>query len=294
VVRNFVKGILIAGLVAALAYFFVIYMPKAFAGDVVINPIALHLGILELRWYGILIAGAVLFSYVICLKLAAQKGLSSEKMESLIFFVVLGGLLGARAGFIVQNISEHTSDPSNMIAIYNGGLSIHGGLLGGIIAGLLAGKKMKIDLFKYMSIVAPFVLLSGAIGRFGNFFNQEIIGRPTNFFMKMYVAPSYRPIGFEDVNFFHPVFLYESILLLGLFCLYFFVLRKKMQDNFAISYTLVAYSVARIVVEPFRIDYKPIFLKLDLAQVVSIVVILLGIIFYFWEMRSLRQQKADN
>jgi phosphatidylglycerol:prolipoprotein diacylglycerol transferase len=127
------------------------------------------------------------------------------------------------------------------------------------------------------------VLISGAIGRFGNFFNQEIIGRPTDFFAKMYIFDGYRPAGYEQYNFFHPVFLYESLLLAAFFCLYIFVFKRKFGEKFAIAYTLIAYSLSRIAVEPFRIDYKPLFAKLDLAQLVSIGIIAIGIAFYVWE-----------
>jgi len=292
VVKNFIRGLLIALLVTTGGYFLFIYMPQIFSGELFPNPYVINLSFIKIRWYGLLIAAAILVSYFWSLETAKKSGLDTNKFESLIFYLVLGGLIGARIGFVIQNLSYYMANPQMIYTVWSGGLSIHGALIAGILTGFIAAKKLKIDFGAYLNIASPFVLLSGTIGRFGNFFNQEIIGKPTNFFAKMYVWVQNRPKGYETVDFYHPVFLYESLLLFGLFCVYFFYIRKKMFDRFGISYTLIAYSVARIIVEPFRIDYKPIFAKLDLAQLVSIAILFLGLFFYFREVKNARKTKA--
>lgn len=285
-VKNFAKGLLIAALAAAGAYFLFIYMPQVFVGELYPSPYIISTNFIQVRWYGLLIAAAILISYFWSLETAKKSGLDANKFETLIFYLVLGGLIGARIGFVVQNFSYYMTNPQMIYSVWTGGLSIHGALIGGILAGFIATRKMKINFSKYLCIALPFVMFSGAIGRFGNFFNQEIIGKPTNFFAKMYVWAENRPTGYETSDFFHPVFLYESLLLISFFCFYFFFLKKRFSDRFGIAYTLIAYSAARIVVEPFRIDYKPLFAKMDLAQLVSIAILILGLVFYFMEVKN--------
>jgi phosphatidylglycerol:prolipoprotein diacylglycerol transferase len=292
VVKNFARGLLIALIVAGGGYFLFIYMPQVFSGELFPNPYVIDLSFIKIRWYGLLIATAILVSYFWSLETARKSGLDTNKFESLIFYLVLGGLVGARIGFVIQNISYYMANPQMIYTVWSGGLSIHGALIAGVLTGFVATKKLKINFGAYLNIASPFVLLSGAIGRLGNFFNQEIIGKPTDYFAKMYVWTQNRPDGYETVDFYHPVFLYESLLLVGLFCLYFFYIRKKLSDRFGIAYTLVTYSVARIIVEPFRIDYKPIFIKLDLAQLVSVAILILGLFFYFREVKNARKTKT--
>jgi len=261
-----------ASLGTLLLYFFAAYLPRAFAGDLVPDPILLSLFSLSIRWYGILIAGGILAAYLISERELRQQRIRPGQIDGIIFWVVLLGLAGARVGFIIQNLDYFGTYPVQIIEIWTGGLSIHGALIGGIIGLIIISRKYKIAFLKIANTVSPQVLLAAAIGRYGNFFNQEIIGRAASAWIpwRMYVAKVYRPEPFVTSSYFHPVFLYESLLLLALFALYYLVVKKKYDCKFGFVYAVSGYCLVRILVEFYRADYRPIFLKLDLAQWVSL------------------------
>ena len=270
--KKFWKYLIWAGLGAFLLYFFAAYLPRAFTGDLVPDPILLSLFGLRVRWYGVLIAGGILAAYLVCERELRQERIRPGQVDGIIFWVVLLGLIGARIGFVIQNLGYFRAYPLQMLEIWSGGLSIHGALIGGIIGLVITSRKYKISFLKVANAVSPQVLLATAIGRYGNFFNQEIIGQPASAWIpwKMYVAEVYRPEQFVSNSSFHPVFLYESLLLLALFAFYYLVIKKKYDRDLGFIYAVGGYCLVRILVEFYRADYQPIFLKLDLAQWVSL------------------------
>lgn len=230
----------------------------------------------NVRWYGFLISVGVLAAYVLSIREIRKHAIPENKFDTLFLLTLFFGIIGARLGFVLQNTAYFGSHLSEIFKIWDGGLSIHGALILGAITMLVASKILKLEPMKIINIIAPNVLLAGAIGRWGNFFNQEIIGKPTSFVINIFINENNRPAGFENYSSFHPVFLYESVLLLGAFIIY--QLLKKKIERYSFTYTLTAYSLARIIVEFWRIDYKPIFLALDLAQIVSFGIILITLI----------------
>ncbi len=241
-----------------------------------LSPYIIKTDLLSVRWYGLLIACAILISYFFALKKARRNNIEEQKFDGIFLTTVIMGIIGARLAFVIQDVRYYSSHLIEIFYIFDGGLSIHGALILGVVGMYLSCRKYKVNFIKLANIISPYVLLSGAIGRWGNFFNQEIIGKPSSSFIKLFISPTNRPDDFERIEFFHPVFLYESILLLSAFII-FQIFRKKL-DQFALSYTLIIYSLIRISVEFFRIDYKPIFIGLDLAQIVSSVIIILTIV----------------
>lgn len=252
-----------------------IFLYFAFSGTIQISPVLFVIGRLSIRWYGVLIAAAVYLSYLIISKRYARY--YKDNNFELIFLVILfSGLIGARIGFVIQNSSYYSSHIADIFKIYQGGLSIHGAIIAGVIALAILSRVLHKNFFALANLISPEVILSIAIGRWGNFFNQEIIGQPTDNFIKMYVSPTARPAGFEGFSFFHPVFLYESLILFALYL--FLISNPERVKKYGLIYLLIGYCVARIVVEFFRIDYKPIFAVLDLAQWVSFGIIIITII----------------
>lgn len=269
-------GKLVAFIFVMLLFF--VFLPSVFSGERSINGTAFAIGSFEVRWYGIMIGLGAIAAYSFIFAESKRKNVIPENIDSVILLVFVLGLIGGRLGFVIQNISYFSRNPLEMIKLYHGGLSIHGALICGLIALLISAKIFKVSFYKIADTIAPPVLLAIAIGRWGNFFNQEIIGQPTNVPWKMYVATFYRPAGFEGYTYFHPVFIYESLSLTIIFFLYWRLLRDR---NIGLIFTLYAYCLVRIIVEFWRIDYKPIILGLDLAQIVSFAIILAtGIIYY--------------
>jgi phosphatidylglycerol:prolipoprotein diacylglycerol transferase len=231
----------------------------------------------SIRWYGLLISLGILAAYFLSLAELKQEKIPENKFDSVFLSTLLSGIIGARIGFVIQNTAYFGQHFAEIFKIWDGGLSIHGAIIMGTAALYLSVKATKLDFRKIANIIAPNVLLAGSIGRWGNFFNQEIIGKPTNYFLKIFIDPAHRPIGLENVSYYHPVFLYESVSLLLAFI--FYRILKNRLKNYALVYTLTIYSAIRIIVEFWRIDYKPIFWKFDLAQLVSFGIILFALTF---------------
>lgn len=258
-----------------LIFFIVLFILFFIPGKIILSPVMIDLGILKIKWYGALIAISIYLSYLIISK-RYNKIFIKDNFDYIFLIILVSGLTGARIGYAIQNLDYFATNPFDFFKIYQGGLSIHGGILGGMLGLWITTKKTKLSFISLANIISPEVLLSIAIGRFGNFFNREIIGQPTNSIIKMFVEPQYRPAGLENISYYHPVFLYESALLL---ILYLYVTRnaEKIRKN-GLLYLLVGYSAVRIVVEFFRIDYKPIFLIFDLAQIVSLAIMLVTLL----------------
>jgi len=287
-IKNLIYFSLLSVLIALALYFFLQYLPAAFAGYLVPNPVMFDFGNLSVRWYGFIIACAALIAYFISERRLKKISLG-DKADQIIFSALIVGIIGARIGFVVQNVGYYLDHVAEIFQIWQGGLSIHGAMLGGILALVVCARMYKTGFIEIANAIAPQIMLAGGIGRFGNFFNQEIIGQPLDkYFWKMYVANMNRPAGFENQAFYHPVFLYESILLLGAFALYYY-LGKKWGNKFGFAYTVIAYGLVRIIVEPFRIDYSPMLWKLDLAQIASLAIIILGVAVLVCELRLKRR-----
>jgi len=258
-------------------------------------------GFWQIRWYGVFIACAILLSYYICSKWLKAEKFNESQIDGSFLIVVLFGLIGARAGSVLQLTDYFKDDWLGVFRIWNGGLSIHGAIIGGILGLAIAQKIYKLaplehrqclsvdhkqpvltgfNFLKFADAIAPQVLLSVAIGRWGNFFNEEIAGRPYNGFLKLFVSLENRLSGYANIAYYHPVFLYESVLLLLSYILFLF-LRAKFGFKNGFVYTLIAYNLIRFFVEFWRIDYKPIFWRFDLAQIVSFVFVILGIAIAF-------------
>jgi len=258
-------------------------LPAVFSGNTQLNPVFVTVGGLQIKWYGLLIACGILLAYLMSSKELKKDGFSESTSDSLILITVLSGVIGARLGFVLQSTQYYFSTAHYMeiFKIWDGGLSIHGALIVGALAIYIFCKSSKLNILTAANDIAPSVFLAGAIGRWGNFFNYEIIGKPTNIIWKMFVPAADRPIGFEAYSYFHPVFLYESLLLA--LALIIYLVFKKSLKQYAFAYTLVFYSLARIIVEFWRIDYKPIFSFLDFAQLISLFIIVLGVGIYFYQ-----------
>ena len=242
------------------------------------SPHILQTDFISIKWYGVLVAFAIALCYALILREIRREQIDEGRFDTLFLLTILSGLVGARIGFVIQNTSYYSRDFLGIFKFWDGGLSIHGAIILGVVGLYFSVRALRLDFIKISNIIAPYLFLGGAIGRWGNYFNQEIIGKPATGFLKMSIDLANRPLEFKNVQYFHPVFLYESILFLLAFALYF-IFRKNLK-NFAIYYTLIVYSLIRIIVEFWRIDYRPIFIGFDLAQLVSLAIIFISIIFY--------------
>lgn len=238
-------------------------------------------------WYGIIMAIAV-FVGVLCANFLSKK---TELPHNFFIdyspLIIIVGLLGARLYYCLLNFEYYWANPPEIFDIRQGGLSIHGMILVGIILILVLCKLKQINVLKVLDVLACSVALAQSIGRWGNFFNSEAFGRPTNSDWGLFIPIDKRPELYISSELFHPTFLYESILNLIIFAILVFLLKRKFSDGFIFFLYLVLYSIARFFIESLRVDSALDVLNIPIAQVVSITLFIVGIFgLYFINKKS--------
>ncbi len=247
------------------------------------GPFVLQIGPLAIRWYGLLFAVGVLLGTWLAQREAIRRGEDPEQLLNVIVFGVMAGLIGARLYYVLFNWGYYGSRPLKILAVWEGGLAIHGGLLAGGLTAVIYSVRKKLPVLTYLDIMAPSAPLGQAIGRWGNFFNQEAFGIPTDLPWKLYIEPYHRPPDLTTYEYFHPTFLYESLWNLLVFAILYFLLRRRLQ---AIPGALLLcyiglYSVGRFFVEGLRIDSLMLG-PLRAAQVMSLILIPLSLVGLVW------------
>lgn len=233
----------------------------------------------NIYFYGVILALAIVAGTFVSDYLGQKFfDLKKETIIDLAPYLVIFGIIGARLYYCILNYGFYLRFPTEILAIRHGGISIHGAILGGLVGLIIFAKRRKLSVAKLCDVSAIGLALAQSIGRWGNFFNSEAFGTPTNLPWKLYIAPQYRPIPYQDVNYFHPTFLYESVLDLAIFGILIFILKKnwnRKEGNLAFIY-LILYSFARIFVETLRIDSVRDIFGIPVAIFVSICIIVLS------------------
>jgi len=242
-----------------------------------IDPILLSIGPFQIRYYGLFFVLAILVGYFLLVYLAKRKELeiTSDDIADLLLYIIVGTILGARIFYVfVYNLPFYLGNPFEIIAVWNGGLSFHGGIIGAAIGGFYYAKRKKIDFYEIADIAVIPVALGLAIGRLGNFTNGELYGRITN------VPWSFK---FPDAEGFrHPSQIYASFKNLLIFFTLWMIKDKKLPKGFMFWLFVVMYSVLRFTVEFFRQpDPQLGFIIgfLTMGQILSIIMFFVGIYF---------------
>ena len=220
------------------------------------GAIALRLGPLEIRWYGILMATAILVGFWLAHRRAVQEGLPADDIIRVAQWGTVAGLVGARLYEVVFNWDYYGRFPWKIIAVWEGGLAMHGGLIVGPLVGALLASKWGVPVLRALDVIAPSLILGQAIGRWGNFFNEEAFGAPTDLPWKLYISPPHRPPELRQFDFFHPTFLYESLWNLLVFVVLVRWIRPRVgRHPGAVSFAYIGlYSVGRFAIEAIRLD----------------------------------------
>lgn len=230
---------------------------------------------LTVRWYGVLIASAMALGLWLAAREARRRGESPDDLLRAGEVALIAGLVGARLYYVLFNLDYYQTQPWwRVFAVWEGGLAIHGGLLGGLLAGGAYVWSRNLPVGTYLDIVAPYLALGQAIGRWGNFFNEEAFGRPTDLPWKLYISEPHRPVPYLDQAYFHPTFLYESLWDLGVCLVLLFGLRRRWQHApgaLFLAY-LGLYSVGRFWIEGLRTDSLMLG-SLRVAQLASVLAV---------------------
>ena len=220
------------------------------------DPIIFQIGPFALRYYGLMYALAALVAGWLLGKEVRRKGitLSDDQRWNLILFVLFGGILGARIYYVAFNWNYYGQFPSEIPAIWHGGLAIHGGLIGGVLTGIWYVRRHRLPFWRLADAGAPSIILGQAFGRFGNFMNGDAHGIPTSMPWGVVFPPeSIAGREFPGVPL-HPVMLYELVLDLAGFFLLWSIRKKTWGDGFIFCSYLLLYSVIRFFVSFFRAD----------------------------------------
>ncbi|OKH18349.1 prolipoprotein diacylglyceryl transferase [[Limnothrix rosea] IAM M-220] len=251
------------------------------------GPIIFEVGNFAVRWYGLLIASAVIIGVNLSQYLAKKREMNPEFVADYAIWGVLAAIPCARIYYVLFQWQSYSSRPQDIIAIWKGGIAIHGAVLGGILAGWIFCRLSKCSFWQLADVIAPSLILGQAIGRWGNFFNSEAFGRPTDLPWKLYIPPANRPYSLASNEYFHPTFLYESLWNIGvlglLLYLFFWGLRHgdRLKGGTIFLTYWVAYSAGRVWIEGLRMDSLMIG-GLRIAQLVSLGGIALGALGLIW------------
>lgn len=251
-------------------------------------PTGFQLGPLYVRYYGIILMIGAVAAAFLAEREARRRGQNSEIVWDGLIWVLIGGILGARLWHILTpppsmvdagiTTYYYLTHPLDALAIWRGGLGIPGAIIGGGIAMYLFCRKRKLDFAMWLDIAAPALALGQAIGRWGNFVNQELYGAPTNLPWKIFIEPQYRLAGYQDQAYYHPLFLYESLWSLGTVVFLLWLARRKADwlingDIFFIY--LILYPLGRFLLEFIRLDSAQV-AGLNANQTVMVIVALIA------------------
>ncbi|EML5394237.1 prolipoprotein diacylglyceryl transferase [Staphylococcus aureus] len=243
-----------------------------------IDPVAFNLGPLSVRWYGIIIAVGILLGYFVAQRALVKAGLHKDTLVDIIFYSALFGFIAARIYFVIFQWPYYAENPSEIIKIWHGGIAIHGGLIGGFIAGVIVCKVKNLNPFQIGDIVAPSIILAQGIGRWGNFMNHEAHGGPVSraFLEQLHLPNFIIENMYINGQYYHPTFLYESIWdVTGFIILVNIRKHLKLGETFFLYLTW--YSIGRFFIEGLRTDSLMLTSNIRVAQLVSILLILISI-----------------
>lgn len=259
------------------------------------GPLIFQLGPFSLRWYGLLIALAVLIGLLLATRLGKARGIDPVLIADLLPLLVLAAVLGARLYYVLLEWRQYQLNWLEALAIWRGGIAIHGALIGGTLAVIAYCRWRKLAFWNLLDVLVPSVALGQAIGRWGNFFNSEAFGLPTDLPWKLYIPTLNRPAPFLDQQYFHPTFLYESLWNLAVVALLLLLFRAGIKGRIplpagALSCVyLVSYSLGRVWIEGLRTDPLCLFSSppfceggLRMAQLMSLLLIALGSFGLLW------------
>lgn len=256
------------------------------------DPIAFTVGAFAIHWYALFIVLGCVFALAVILRLNRHAGVKDDALWDAFLFGLVVAVIGGRIAYVLSHLSLYDSVVSTF-KIWEGGLSFHGALFAGVVTIFLVARKHRVSFWRLFDILAPGFILAQAIGRWGNYFNQEAFGPPTGLPWGVPIHPALRPEAYAGSTYFHPTWLYESAWNLVIFVV-LIVLFNKLKDKPGVItalYFLLYYS-GRFFLEFLRVDAVSAGL-LSVGHYLSIVAIIFGTFFFVKNIRSTISQPVD-
>lgn len=248
----------------------------------------------EFHMYGLIIGLAIMlggFVAGLSIERAERTGLKlSVKREMVwhaIWWAAIGGIVGARLYHVVDAWEFYSGDWGRIVAVWNGGLGIYGAMLGGVMGLVLFSYRKRLVFWEVMDVSAMGLAAGQVLGRWANYVNQELYGRPTQAFWGIRIDEQYRLSGYELVETYHPLFLYESLLMLLVASVMWWHVSKGkwlIGQGKLVAFYLIGYGLVRFSLEGLRIDNWQV-AGVAVARIVSVIAIMLGIFIWKWRRR---------
>lgn len=259
-----------------------------------VDAYGIHLGFLYIRFYGIILTGGAILAAFVAERLARLRGKNPDTVWDAFIWVLIGGVVGARIWHILTppasmveaglTTAFYLTHPFDAVNLLNGGLGMPGAIIGGALAMYMYTRRHKLVFGEWLDIAAPVVALGQAIGRWGNFINNELYGQPTDLPWKIFIPAWARLPGYENVEYYHPLFLYKSLLNLANFGLLLWLTvkhRNKFKPGDMVLLYILNYGVIRFFMEFLRLDTSPV-AGLDINQVISLVAAVVAGLWLLW------------
>ena len=253
----------------------------------------IELGPLKIYWYSIMILIGVIIGCYIVIKESKRFNISKNQISDMLFYTMIFGIIGARLYYVIFELKYYINNPIDIIKVWEGGLAIHGGIIGGIVYLIYYTKKNKLDILLITDICAPGLLIGQAIGRWGNFFNKEAHGPITTIeYLRNLHLPRFIIDGMKiNNNYYIPTFFYESLwCIIGLIIIILTRKLKKIRIGQITGFYLIWYGIGRYIIEGFRTD-SLMLNTIKQAQLISIIMIIIGFILIII---SRTKQKYNN
>nr|WP_091614259.1 prolipoprotein diacylglyceryl transferase [Marinococcus luteus] len=244
-----------------------------------IDRVAFEVGSVPIYWYGILIGLGALLGYILASYEAKKRGLPEDIFADLLIFAIPISIICARLYYVIFEWDYYAQNPGSILAVWEGGLAIHGGLIGAVLTGIVFSKIKRVSFWKLADIAAPSIILGQAIGRWGNFINQEAHGGevsrsfleglqlPEFIINQMYIEGAY----------YNPTFLYESLWNIAGFLLLLGLRRVNLRRGELFLTYVIWYSFGRFFIEGMRTDSLMLFDTIRVAQLISVLLIVAAV-----------------
>ena len=246
------------------------------------NPIFITIGNIQIYWYSIILLLAFMVGGFLAIKEAKKFDIPKDYMINLFFYIIIFALIGARLYYVLFNLDYYTSNPSEIIKVWEGGLAIHGGIIASLLVVFIYSKKYDVSTTRLLDILVVSLILGQAIGRWGNFMNGEAHGAVTTLeHLKSLHIPDFIINGmFIDGKYYLPTFFFESIsCFVGFIVLAIIRRREYTKVGELTSIYLIWYGITRFIIEGMRTD-SLMFMNIRVAQIVSILMFLIGLVIF--------------
>lgn len=239
---------------------------------------------LNIAWYGVIIACALMIGMVLAMQHAKLLNFPQDTLSNFMTGVIPVAIIGARLYYVVFSWDIYRSNLLKIFAIWEGGLAIYGGILATALYAIFFCHKNKVSFLSMADIIVPSLALGQCMGRWGNFFNQEAYGNlVTNKALQFF---PYAVFIDEQQAWFQATFFYESLFNLLLFFLLFYLIRHRKFSGQVMSIYLIGYGIARFFIEGLRSDSLYLLGVIRVSQLVSILMIIIGLIIYIKQKRK--------